>query len=297
MDADRSIDPQLAERSQKRMSRGKLADGRREFPAKAVNEEVGLVLSQQGRTCFAEAAGTIADPDPNVADEAAYQRAAAVRGRDEYEPAHLRHGLVVAGLAEEPAILRRTDEPVDRPVADGLPDARSAVLGHHLREDAPQTVADQDHLAEGRVRAVGIEQPASPPQRLPQQVGRKRDRLAARVAEGPELVSGSAGSASRSSINRSHWCGNPREPWIKTTGTLPQLIGSTHADPIWCRHQSIIETGACGGAIGVFGETGRITGQARRGQEDHDSGSSDPLGHRAHEKFLVSRSSVPRRSP
>ena len=83
---------------------------RRVFPSEAGNEEVGLVLSQEGLACLAEAARTIADPHSEAADEAADEGAAAVGGRDEDEPAHLWDGLVAERLADELAVLGRTDD-------------------------------------------------------------------------------------------------------------------------------------------------------------------------------------------
>jgi hypothetical protein len=111
--------------------------------------------------------------------------------RDEDDPAHLGKGLVAEHLPQEPAVLGRAGDLLDGLLADRLPKARSASLHHHLRQDAAQAVADDDHPVEGRVRAVGIEDPASAPQGLPEQVGREGDGVTTCVAETPELVSSS----------------------------------------------------------------------------------------------------------
>ena len=146
------------------MSRRQFADARWVFSSEAGKEEVGLVLNQEGLTSVAEAARSVADPRPDVAHQAADNGSASVGGSDKNKPANLWNSLVAECLTEKPAVLRGTGDSIDRSAADSLPESISAVLSHHLREDAPQAVADDDHSVESRVFAVGIERQASPPQ-------------------------------------------------------------------------------------------------------------------------------------
>jgi hypothetical protein len=69
-------------------------------------------------------------------------------GSDEDDPAHFRHGLIAKGLSEELAVFLRPRDVVDGLFPDGLPEARTASLDHHLRQDAAKAVTDDDHSVE-----------------------------------------------------------------------------------------------------------------------------------------------------
>ena len=187
MRADRRINAQLAESQEERVARGELAGAGREVAAKSGSEHVGVVVRQEHFLGLAEPVWPPAEPCTKLSKTAAGKWTAAMGGRDEDDPAHLWHGLVEECLSQEPAFLGWADDLVDRTRADSLPEPRSAALDHHLRQDAAEAVAHDDHSVEGRVRAIGIKGSTRPPQRLPQQVGRVGDRVAARVANGPEL--------------------------------------------------------------------------------------------------------------
>ena len=63
-----------------------------------------------------------------------------------------------------------------------------AVLDHHLRQQPAHAVPYHDRPVERRVGPVGVEPPPRLVEVAAQQPGRIQDRVARRVAEGPELV-------------------------------------------------------------------------------------------------------------
>ena len=183
MRADRRINAQLAEPQEERVPRGKLAGAGRELAARSVSAHVGLVRQEHFLNGLTKPVWAPAELCTKLSKTAAGKWAAAMRGRDEDDPAHLGHGLIEERLSQELAFLWRSDDLVDWTRADSLPEPRSATLDHHLRQDAAQAVAHDDHSVEGRVRAIGIEDSTRPPQGLPQQVGRVGDRVSAGVAK------------------------------------------------------------------------------------------------------------------
>ena len=153
-------------------------------------------------------------------------------GRNEDNPAHFWHRLVAERLLQKTAVIGRSTDLVDGPCADGLPEPRSTTLDHHLRQDAAQAVADDDHPVEGRVRALGIEDPPSPLQGLPQQVGRERDGVAAGIAERPELVlAPECGVVLEILDHPVPKKGTAPEAMDQDDGDLARLIGPAHAEP------------------------------------------------------------------
>ena len=144
----------------------------------------------------------------------------AVRRGDEDHAADLRTRLEDQGAAEEVAIVRLARELVDGPIADEPPQPGPAVLDHHLGQQTAHAVADDDHPVERRIRAVGVELPPHLVQVAPQQRGRIGERVARRVAEGPELIAVAEGRIGLQALDHP----GPR-PRVR-----PQAVDEDHGD-------------------------------------------------------------------
>ena len=262
MGADRRIDAQVAESREERVPRGKLVGARRELAAESASEHVGLVVRQEHVMGSAEPVWSPAELRTQLSKTAAGKRAAAMGGRDEDDPAHLRHGLVEERLLQELAFLGRADDLVDGTCADRLPEPRSAALDHHLGQDAAKAVAHDDHPVEGRVRAIGIEDSTRPPQGLPQHVGRVGDRVPARVAKGPELKPCPECRVGLEVLD--HPVPIPRaapETMDQDDRDLAPLIRPARLEPACVMPRPLVARQQGGGPIGVDRDSGRLTGR------------------------------------
>ena len=79
-------------------------------------------------------------------------------GRDEYDPTHLRYALEAERLSEELPVVGWAGDVLDGPRANCPPEARSATLGHHLRQDAAKAVSFYK-AAFGAVEAYRLDMP------------------------------------------------------------------------------------------------------------------------------------------
>ena len=166
-----------------------------------------------------------AEPCAKLSKTAAGKWATAMRGRDEDDPAHLRHRFV------EERLLAEAGSSSGGPMTWSI--GRVQTVCHSrgpplwtiiFARMPPKAVAHDDHSVEGRVRAVGIEDSTRPPQVTAAASGPSRGssrRLHSETSR-IETVFGVQGCASRPSIIRSQFRGLPQRPWIKTTGTLPR---------------------------------------------------------------------------
>ena len=120
------------------------------------------------------------------------------RGQED-DPADERQGLeeeVPAQLVQDRA---RAEDVVERPVGVEPPELVAARDGHHAAQDAAHAVAEQHHLIERRVAAVGVVHLLGLDQRFAQAGGGDRDRHAGRVHVEQELVVAPGSSGLRSS--------------------------------------------------------------------------------------------------
>ena len=152
----RRVDPQVAKGQEPGMFPRQLVDaGGKPFP-EGVEEEIGSVTREDR---LIGALQGVYMPDESRAervDRAPIETAAPVGGGDEDDAADPWQRLEEEGATQELAGLGRAVEPIGGPGTDGLPEAGPAVLGHQLREEAAQAVADQDHPVEGRIGAVRV---------------------------------------------------------------------------------------------------------------------------------------------
>ena len=124
MGADRRINPQVAEAQEERVPRGKLAGARRELARNPSANTSGSLFAKalQG---LAEAVWSPAELCTKLSETAAGKWAAAMRGRDEDDPAHLWHRLVEERLLAGAGIPRAGRRPGRWDVR--RPSARAAI--------------------------------------------------------------------------------------------------------------------------------------------------------------------------
>jgi len=153
---NRRIDPRVAQGQEQGMVPRQLVDAGGKPLPEGVTEEIGPVARQEGRISPLQGVPMPDEPRAERADGASIETAAPVGGGDEDEAADPGQRLEEEGLAQALAGLGRAVEPIGGLGADGLPEAGPAVLGHHLREQAAEAVADEDHAVEVRIGAVGV---------------------------------------------------------------------------------------------------------------------------------------------
>src|SRR3954471_18392742 len=213
---------------------GQLIDARGRPPAEHGREEGGPVARQQPLVNLLQWVRQPTEPPPNSADDPSIEPTAPVWCRDEDQPSDLGLGLEEHHLTQQAAVLGRADELFEQLGAAELPEIRPTILGHHLGQQPPHAVADEDHVFKGGVRAIGVEPAPRRAQILPQQVGRIEDRSARRVIEGPELVALAQRWIDLQRLDHRSprlWAGS--ESVDEDDGDLPPGVGSGRREPGW----------------------------------------------------------------
>ena len=100
----------------------------------------------------------------------------------------LGNGLVAEHLPEEPAILGRAGDLLDGLLADRLPERAIRFVAPSSSPECRPGCGRRPPSGRRPRLTIGIEDPTSPPQGPPQQMGREGDGVTACVAERPELV-------------------------------------------------------------------------------------------------------------
>ena len=208
-------------------------------------------------------------------------------GRDEDDPAHLRHRLVKERLLQEPAVVGRAVKLVDGPCADRLPEPGSARLDHHLRENAAQAVADDDHLVQGYVRAIRIEDPTCATEGLPQRVRREGDGVAARIAKCPELILFPEYAVGLEVLD--HPIPMVRfapEAMDQDDWDLAALVRSARFKPASLLPRPIFVRRSDDDPIRLCVDSGRVAGDTERGQDHRRGDQLQVAGQRDHRAFF-----------
>ena len=144
-----------------------------------------------------------------------------MRRGDEHHAADLRPGPEDQGGAEQVAVGLVARQVFNGAIADEPPQPGPALLDHHLGQQAAHAMADEDHPVEGRIRAIGVELPPHLIQVATQQRGRIGQRIARRIAVGPELIPVAEGRVGLQLLD--HPVPGPR--------VRPQSVDQDHGDP------------------------------------------------------------------
>ena len=221
MGLDRRRQSELIQAHEDRRLPLQLVDAGGQALAEAFREEIGAIAGDEPLVRRPERVGEADEPRAEALQPAPVDATPAVRRGDEDHAADLRTGLEDQGAAEQVAIGLVARELLDGAIAEEPPQPGPAVLDHHLGQQAAHAVADEDHPVKGRILAVGVELSPHFIEVVTQQHGRMRDRVARRVAEGPELIAVAEGRIGLQVLD--HPGPRPR--------ARPQAVDEDHGDP------------------------------------------------------------------
>ena len=155
------------------------------FLERVAGEDVGVLLDGVAAALH-QRDGQGHEFSDEVEHDAAGAEAALVRRRDEHHRLHERQRLEEhPGLQQ---LVRRGRDLQGRQwhLADVVPEAGPAVADHEPGQEAPLAVADQHHLAQGRIPVLRVDVLQHMLERVAQLLGREQD-WAARPMKGSRL--------------------------------------------------------------------------------------------------------------